>query len=546
MADQITDGRTPVTSADATTGIVDLAGGAAGTLDTEIFFEGTGSVGYSTQNSRDGLLFDAGSAQDWSNNTFYFLVNCGIVGLLAAKSAGGLTIRFCGATVTNWFEVQVAGSDDWPNSIAGGWTPFVVDVETAAASPSATNGTPPATTAIRYVGISTVTSGTMPRMVDNTWLDAIWRLPDGTAGILVEGQNGGAAPWAWADVVAASDAGSWATARSGPGGSVVLSTPVQIGINDATDHAFTDANVTILWDNQEFIDDTLYSISAIGGTSTTNITAGIKAGSGDAATGSQGWSIQAAASGARWSLDVDDANLTSVGLYGCVFSHGGTFNLTDAAVETISSFFIDCTEAFQSADLYQRNTIIDANTLDGTPFLSSANPANVRFCSFQFSDGHAMEITSAAGSPYSFLGNDFSGYGADGTTDAAILADGLTLTLNIASGGSTPTVRELNSANVTVNNNVSVTLTGLRDNTEIRVLDNSTGEFLDGIEDATTGTTDDRSFTFSLSAGTIVDIAVFNIAFVLPPNNRIENFEIPTADASIPISQIRDRNYVNL
>ena len=82
MANQITDNRTAVDNADAATPYDNLAGATAGTLDSEIFYQGTGSVGYSTQNTRQGLLFDAGSAQDWSNNHFYLLVNCGIVGLL--------------------------------------------------------------------------------------------------------------------------------------------------------------------------------------------------------------------------------------------------------------------------------------------------------------------------------------------------------------------------------------------------------------------------------------------------------------------------------
>ena len=53
----------------------DLSGAAGGTADTEIFIEGVRSYGYYTTTTRDGLLYDAGSAQDWSNNTFYMWVN---------------------------------------------------------------------------------------------------------------------------------------------------------------------------------------------------------------------------------------------------------------------------------------------------------------------------------------------------------------------------------------------------------------------------------------------------------------------------------------
>jgi hypothetical protein len=92
-----------------------------------------------------------------------------------------------------------------------------------------------------------------------------------------------------------------------------------------------------------------------------------------------------------------------------------------------------------------------------------------------------------------------------------------------------------------------VTLTGLKDNTEVRVYDQTAPipNDLAGVENATTGTVDNRSFSFSLSSGTVVDIAIFNQDYILPPNNRIEDYTVPGNDASIPISQVRDRNYRN-
>ena len=551
MANQITDGRTVVDAAEATTNWVDLGGTGAGTLDSEIFFEGSNSIAYSTASSVGGLLYNAGSAQDWSSQTFYFLVNCGIVGLLATKANSGLTIRFCGATITDWFEVDIAGSDSWPASIAGGWTPFVVDIETAHTNASRTNGTKPGTNAIQYVGISTITGGTMPRMVDNTWIDAIHRLPDGTAGILVEGRNGGATDWNWADVIGASDTGAWATARTGPGGSVVLSTPVQIGINDTSTHGFDDTNVTILWDNQEFLPDDLYKISALGNSGgTTNVTAGIKAGTGAAATGSQGWSIVAAALGARWSLDMNDPNLDAVGLFGCAFQHGDIFSLDDVAVDVATCLFLDCTSAAVHNASVVRASIVDANTADGVAFMSTDDMGDIAHSSFIHSDGHAIELDAATPTAQNNVGNLFSGYtNTEDSTDAAIVntsTGAITISSSAGSDLQTNSFRNTSTGDITILNNISVTLTGMKDNTEVRVLDDTTKEFLAGIENATAGTVDNRSFTFSLAASLQVDIAIFNTGFILPPNNRIENFIIPTSDGSIPISQIRDRNYVNL
>lgn len=434
MANQITDGRTSLTTADATTNFVDLAGTASGTLDTEIFYQGTGSVAYSTSNTRTGLLYNMGSAQNFSSNTFYFLVNCGIVGLLATKANGGLTIRFCGATITNWFEVRVAGSDNFPPSFSGGWTQFVVDIETArsaAVTNGWTNGTTPATSAIQYVGITTVTGGTMPRMVDNTWVDQIARLPDGSAGIIIEGSNGGTTPWTWNNVLtAASITNKWATCRAGDGGAITLSTPVQMGINDATNHEFEDTNKTLLWYNQEFLPNDFYALSGVFGSGTNSIVAGIKTGTGTAATGAQGWTIQSASGGARWNLDFDDANTDTIGLYGCSLINANDLQLDVAGVECINTLYIGCVSATVSNSLQQRISVINAATADGVAFMITDDLADINNSSFEFSDGHGIQLTGAAGN-YTLSNVTFTGYGANTSNDAALYVSAGTGTFNI-------------------------------------------------------------------------------------------------------------------
>jgi hypothetical protein len=202
MANQILDSRILIDSSDSTTGWIDLGGGTP-TSDTEVFIQGVASNGLnSLSNTLDGVVYNAGSAQDWSNNIFYIWINSTIVPFLNLKASGGFRIRFAGAggQDTDYFEVYVGGKDNWPPAINGGWVQFVVDIEEAAANPSNTGGTPPATTAIQYVGWTGITDGAMPRMVTNVWIDAIWRLPKGNAGIIIEGQNGGTTPWTSEDI----------------------------------------------------------------------------------------------------------------------------------------------------------------------------------------------------------------------------------------------------------------------------------------------------------------------------------------------------------
>lgn len=121
------------------------------------------------------------------------------------------------------------------------------------------------------------------------------------------------------------------------------------------------------------------------------------------------------------------------------------------------------------------------------------------------------------------------------------------LTLNV-SDAATPTMHNpVSPENVIINNNVNVTLTGIQPGTEIRVYpsqaDNSPQDLteIDGIESVGSP----AEFTFSGPAGQRVDIVVLHVDFILPPENRIEDFTIPTTSTSFPISQLLDRNFSN-
>ena len=503
MANQITDNRTLVHAADVVTPYDSLAGAAAGTLDTEILIQGTGSIGFSLSSTLSGILYDAGAAQDWSNNVFYIWINCGIVGLLATKAAGGFRIRFAGATVTNWFEVYVAGSDAWPPSVQGGWTQFVVDIEDARAAAITngwTGGTVPATTAIRYVGWAGVTGGTMPRMVDNTWMDEIRRLPDGSPGIIVEGRNGGATDWSFGDIVTQLGVAA-GTAKLGAGGAIVLNTSVQFGINDTTTHGFSDTNRVVLFENQEYAPADLYGFSAVGNAGgTTNVRLGVKSGTGDAATGAQGGSITAAATGVRYFMDFNGANLNSIGFYGVGFNHGAAFDFNSTAVEAITCIYNDCTSAAVADSLQLKNSVVDANTADGVAFMTTDDLGDIRFCLFEFSDGHAIELTTPRVASQDSAGNLFTGYGADGTNDAAIYNNTAgAVTINVLNNGGTPTIRNGASASTTVQNTVTVTVT-VKDGTDQSNIQNARVLLTESAEDVVTITRVSTTATVSHTA----------------------------------------------
>lgn len=548
MANQITDNRTLIDGANsapgAAPGWTDLGGTFGGiTLDTEIKIQSTGSIGQYATTTRDGIFWEYASDQNLSNNHIYFWVNSGIVGLLDTKANGGLTFRARGPTISNYLEWELAGSDAWPTSVEGGWTMFVVDLES---TPTNTGGTPPATSAIRSLGITFITATVMPRMADNTWMDAMWRLPDGSPGIIVEGRNGGSTDWTSADILTQLGVAA-GTFLQGPGGSYIVNTPIQFGINDTTTHGFADTNKTWLWDDQEFAAADLYGLSALGNSGgTTNVAFGVKTGTGDAATGAQGLNIEAAETGVRWKMDFDDPDLDLIGLYGCIFKHGAGFQLDDPAVEAISSQYIDCSSALVSGSLQLRCKVIDADTADGVAFMTTGNALlNIRFCEFEFSDGHAIEWTGSFNQEC--RGNTFSGYGAIGTNDAELYNNsGGSTNVNNTLGSNLSTYRNGAGASTAIADNKSITYNGLINGSEVRVKNAGTQTEIDGTESVT-----GNSFSWSIGSGVSMDISIFG-PIPTPPSppaiayqTIVQKGVAFTADTTLTITQVRERNYAD-
>lgn len=119
-----------------------------------------------------------------------------------------------------------------------------------------------------------------------------------------------------------------------------------------------------------------------------------------------------------------------------------------------------------------------------------------------------------------------------------------TVTINITGTGTPPANLTYRSdgATVVIQQNVNVTFDKLKDNSEVRVYNNATGVELDGIENATAGSPDNRNFTSSLSAGTLVNYVIHNNEYEYI---RVEGYTWPSTTTTIDIQQRLDRNYSN-
>jgi hypothetical protein len=170
---------------------------------------------------------------------------------------------------------------------------------------------------------------------------------------------------------------------------------------------------------------------------------------------------------------MSDANIDIFTLDGCLvknFDQGLTFStdLTNAPNHAIIDSNIVGSAQVNSGKVPFSNTTINSTTdANGGWIIDSNTDVSVVSGITFISDGtgHAIYITATG--TFSITDFNFSGYGADDTTDAVIYNNsGGAVTLNITGGSGSITVRNGAGASTTINNAVTL---------EITVLDNETG-----------------------------------------------------------------------
>jgi len=540
----VIDGRTLISNANAQGSWVDDTGGTMGaTAGTTNFIVGTGSIEGRSSKSTDAIQWDFGSPQDFTDTVFYFWVNMAQAALLDLKANQGLTMRFSGATQTDWFEINVAGSDTY----GGGWKMFVVDASVAKTASDNTSGTPPAVNAVQFVGISVTTTATAPGSDPNFFVDASWHVAVGTPGIRVEGQNA-AAPWTMAavlDVVVNTGTDApWGMLDELDNGTLTCNAHIRFGADDATQDEFADTNIIMGFEIADVVDG-FFGFDGIAGAGQMDVTFGSKTGSGNDATGAQGFVITSG--GPRWFMDFDtDADIDSAGFYGCQFSVGEIFDLAQAACDLATVVFVDCDKAHFSNAKAVRITVVGATTADGVAFCDTDDLGDIANSNFEFSDGHGIEILTGGPSSQSNVGNVFTGgYGgtpgdnltpSSGSTDAMIYNNAAAArTFNRSGGGTLPSFR--NGASATSDDVAAITLTftPLELNSEVRVFDNATGtEIGSGVENS--GTSHVAS---GIGASQDIDYKIVNPGFL---EINIINVAFP-ASQDVIVNQQIDRNF---
>jgi len=229
--------------------------------------------------------------------------------------------------------------------------------------------------------------------------------------------------------------------------------------------------------------------------------------------------------------------------FGCTFDNFGVISLTSGATLT-NTKLLNCGSLIQNSGTITNCSISGSITNTGEAFITSDNLNNISYNSFVYSNGHAIEITTPG--TYSFVGNTFTGYAGDSSNNAAIYNNsGGLVTINVTGGVASPSYRNSTgspASSTVINNNVSITFTGLKENTEVRIYDAGTGAEIGGIESIVYGSPIDDTFTWQDASANVVNYVIHNIIY---QSIRVENFTVPASDTSIPIQQIIDRNYNN-
>ena len=276
--------------------------------------------------------------------------------------------------------------------------------------------------------------------------------------------------------------------------------------------------------------------------------------------------ICGSAAGIGGSMDFSDPDFDFIGLYDTDFTgfDGGVL-FSDDATNGITHDIFACTFTLCGTinpgrvDM-QNCSIVNSSAASAMLLEDSDNTlmANLGFVSD--GTGHALEITHTGAGPHAitFDGHSYTGYAAvDGSTGNEVVlynpgTSSADITITVTGGGETPTIMKAGgvTGTVTIVNNVNLTLTGMKDDTEIRVYAVGTTTELAGVEAAVGGSPGDRSHTFALLGGTSVDIRFAHLdtpgdAWIVPPSNSILAFSWPTTTASLPITQVFDRTFAD-
>lgn len=507
LTDIFTDG--------TTTGWTALGGGAAGlNQETDYFIQNTSCLSKNAwASATKGMIYNATAQTVAAGDVLFVWMTHQTANSLDTEANGG--IRFLiGSGTGDYYEYYVSGKDIIVYDDR--WVCFVIDPRTGTVAADVTTGTPTATTS-HFGGLAKMVGG--PSKGSPFAIDAIrhGRAFTYTLGDLGNGYatfDGGAT---YNDAIARVFGQIQLS-----GGVYKIQGLQELGTSaTVVDFRDTDRNIVIA--------RTTKTASIFNGFEVNNASSRVD------------WTrINIIALGTQSKGYFEAIDNADINFETCVFTDMSTWKfLSNSTIDNTT--FRRCELITQGGAAFD-SCIID-DTADTVKAMIASNPANISNSTFiSGGTGHAIEIDTTG--TYAMDGNVFTGYAAtDGSTGDEVIYNnsGGLVTLNITNGLS-PTIRNGAGATTVVNNNVAVTFDGMKDLTEVRIYTAGTSTELAGIENATAGTTDDRSFLASIGAGVSVDYVLHSVLY---ETIRVESFTWPSTAATLPVQQRFDRNNDN-
>jgi hypothetical protein len=504
----------------STTGWTALGGGAGGLVapETDFYIQGSNCIskaGWST--AVKGMVYLAGAGVTVPTDgavmmwIYYWAPNA-----MDTYAGGGMRMVI-GSSAAAYYEHTVAGSDKLPFA---GW--FLGAVNPNTATPDFTVGTPTATEQSFGATIDVPAAG--PSKGQPLGIDAI-RYGRTTLTMTNGDLANGYATFAGAQAYGDAITRRWGQ-LSERDGAYFMSGFMSLG-SSATAVDFRDSNKIL------FIRDHTKVTAAFNRIEVLN-----------------------AASNVDWdNIQITALGTNSPGTFvhtagafdaiNCQFTGMGTFTFLDAS-SAVNCTFRRCGQIIApGADLHGSiiaESTVAANT-SAVVWDVAQDPAG-ELDDMTFTKGtnahHAIEFGVNSPTTITLNGQTFTGFSTSNNANDSVLHIKRTSgTVTINTSGVTGTISyRTDGATVTIVNSTTLTLTGLKNPTEVRIFQAGTTTAIAGEENVTSGT-----YTTGIDAATYpsVDISVIALGY---QNLRLLGIST-TTDRTIPIQQTIDRQYLN-
>ena len=472
--------------------------------DTDDFIEGSSCASRNPfSSSTRGIFYDNGATTVGSGDAVYIWAKADVAQAIATKASGGIQI-IIGNNATTKSRWYVDGNDTYQ---IGGWKCYPIDPTITPSTGSHTS------TAIFGCMWNVPSSG--PTKGQPFKLDAIRH---GRSFIITLGDASGYATFNGAASFGSDISRQWGQLQFN-NGVYTFQGLLQLGITGGNVVDFRDQNKSVFIADTEFVSSTFNGIEVQNASSRVDLT---------------NISFQALGTVSKGYFEaVDNADIN---IEGCTFTDMNTFVFQSNST-IMDAVFRRCGQITLGGASLSESTI--TNSTAATALLAGSSVSSLSNTAFISSGtGHAIEITG--GTTHTLNNITFTGYAAtNGSTGNEAIY------VNIPSGTVTinsDSALSYRTAGATVNvvaGQKTLSVTNVVSGSDVVILSAGTSTVLADNDGATNPVTSfDYSYTYS--AGTFVDIAVYKAGYV---PYIIRNFLLPANGGSVQVAQTVDRNY---